>query len=273
MSLGSRLALELMRIRPVRAAAVLDRLAAADSAVVLTNASPRDAAGVLAQMSPHVAAEVLERLDADVGAALVGELGQDCAARLSRRLTESHRAEVFAKLPARPKRALETLLGFPENSAGALMDPNVLALAEDLTAGEALDRVREVPDQARYNVYVVDRSQVLVGVVNLRELLLAAPAQQIAGVMTRDPARLDSKADRSVVLSHPGWKRVHSIPVVDGQGGYLGAVRYRTLRELEEKLLGAVLSDANAGEALGEVFAAGASGLLDALTGTRKRTG
>jgi hypothetical protein len=85
--------------------------------------------------------------------------------------------------------------------------------------------------------------------------------------MVRNPARLNADADRSLVVSHPGWKRVHSLPVVDDRGGYLGMVRYRTLRQLEEELLGAAQTDANASESLGEVFAAGASGLLDAFTG------
>jgi magnesium transporter len=270
-SLESRLAHELIRIRPVRAAAALDRLSATDAAVVLNDVPPQRAARIFAHMSPHTAADVLERLDPEAAAGRIAELGQDVAARLTRRVTDACRAKIFAKLPARPKRTLETLLAFQENSAGALMDPEVLALVEVLTVREALERIREVPDQARYNVYVIDRSQVLVGVVNLRELLCAEPTRPLTEVMTTDPVRLESNVDRSVVISHPGWKRVHSIPVVDARGGYLGAVRYRTLRQLEAELLGAAHVDANAGEALGEVFAAGAAGLLDALSGGQGR--
>jgi Mg/Co/Ni transporter MgtE len=129
--------------------------------------------------------------------------------------------------------------------------------------------VREASGQARYNVYVVDRTQALVGVVNLHELLLAPDGVTLADVMVPDPVRLDARADRAAVVAHPGWRRVHSIPVVDEQGGYLGAVRYRTLRQLEDELLGAAETDADAARALGELFAAGASGLLDALTDSR----
>jgi magnesium transporter len=169
-------------------------------------------------------------------------------------------------LPAPVARSLQSLLRFPENTAGALMDPAGLALPEDLTVREALARIRELPEQTRYDVYVVDREQVLVGVLNLRELLLARPQALLLDVMVREPLRLHAQDDRSVVIGHPGWKRAHALPVVDEKGSYIGVVRYRILRQLEEELLGGRGQDANTSEALGALFAAGAGGLLDALT-------
>lgn len=274
MNLESRLAQTLIARHPARAAAVLDRLDAKDAAAVLSDAPSACAAAVVAGMSPHPAVDVAAQLDAATAAEILVALEQDVASRLARRLDQQRRDEIFAALPARARHTLETLLRFPENTAGALMDVEVLALAEDMTCAEALKRVREEPDLARYNLYVVDRDQRLVGVINLRELLLAPPGKRLAEVMVRDPVCLAADADRSVVVSHPGWKRVHSIPVVDDRGAYLGAIRYRTLRHLEEELLGAAATDANTSEALGEVFASGASGLLDALAGppARRRT-
>lgn len=267
MNLESQLANELVRRYPARAASVLDRMPQQGAAGVLADASAAAAAAVVARMSPHPALDVFEQLDVGAAAAILGELEQDVASRLARRLAEDRREAVFAALPARIRHRLRTLLNFSENTAGALMDPEVLALAGDLTCEQAMARVRAVPDQARYNLYVVNREQELIGVVNLRELLLAPANETLSDVMVRDPVRLQADADRSIVISHPGWKRVHSIPVVDDRGVYLGAVRYRALRRLEEELVGAAVKDANTSEALGEVFASGASGLLDALTG------
>lgn len=58
---------------------------------------------------------------------------------------------------------------------------------------------------------------------------------------------------------------MHSLPVVDEDHHYLGALRYRTLRELEEELLRGRGGDRDTAAALGELFATGAAGLLDAL--------
>jgi magnesium transporter len=267
MSLESRLEQELVRAHPDRAAAVLDRVPSGDSARVLAGVPAGQAAAVIARMAPHLGATALEQLRPERAAEVVALLDLNVASRLWRRFSDDRRAALMDILPSRVAAALRALLQFPEKTAGALMDPGVLALPGDLTAREALARVREVPEQVRYNLYVVDRDQVLVGVLNLRELLLARPQACLTDVMTRDPVRLVAQADQLVVVSHPVWKDVRAIPVVDDQGCYLGAVRYRTLRQIEEELFGARGEDGDASEALGQLFAAGAAGLLDALTG------
>lgn len=272
-SLQARLARELVRAHPDRAAAVLDRLRPEDGVHVLTSVPSSQAAAVITCLSPYTAAAVLEALTPDRAAAILEVLELDVASRLLRRLSDARRAAISERLPAPVARDVQALLRFPEDTAGALMDPAGLALPEDFTVREALGRVRELPEQTRYNVYVVDRNQVLVGVLNLRELLVARPQARLAEVMTREPAHLSARADRSVVLGHPGWKKVHAIPVVDEAGHYLGVIRYRTLRQLEAELLGGPGVDGSTSEALGELFAAGAAGILDALMGpvsTRK---
>ncbi len=267
MNLESRLAAELIRTHPVRAAAVLDRMAPEQAAIALARVSPAEAAPVLSGISPLLATEIVERLGAAVAAPILCAMPDDVAARYLRRVDGESRDAIFAHLPQREAHTLRILLQFAENTAGALMDPDVLAIAQDLTVAEAFDRIRDFPDQARYNLYIVDRDGVLVGAVNLRELLLSPRDAPLARIMVANPHRLESNADRARIASHPGWKHVHAIPVVDERGCYLGSVRYRTLRQLEEELLGAAQTDANTAEALGDIFASGASGMLEAFTG------
>ncbi len=272
MSLERRLADQLVRQHPERAAAALERLGVEEATGLLARVAPRGAAPVLQRMSAHVAATVLGSFEAERIAELLEALPLDAASRLARRLPPELQEQAFERVGTRLARALHSLHRFPDGSAGALMDPNVLALPEDLSAREAVDRIRQDPENARYNIYVVDREQRLVGVVNQREILLAPPRARLADFMVRNPQRLDGRADRSAVVAHPGWREVHSLPVVDEQGAYLGAIRYRTLRELEDQLLGGAGEDLNVRAALGQLFAAGAGGLLDALTTPADRT-
>jgi len=266
MTLESRLAEELMRTQPARAAAVLERLPVEQAAAVLAELPAAHTAPVLAALSVLVAAAVIERCKPTVAAAMIHAIPDDSASRILRRVAEAPRAAVFAELSARESRTFQTLLQFPENSAGALMDPDVLALPDDLTASQALTVVRELPDQARYNIYIVDRAHVLVGAVNLREMMLAASDTLLSQIMVPNPYRIEAHVDRDGIASHPGWKHVHALPVVDEFGCYIGSVRYRTLRQLEEELLVATQTDANATEALGDVFASGAAGIFEAIT-------
>jgi predicted transcriptional regulator len=145
------------------------------------------------------------------------------------------------------------------------MDPEVLALPHDLTARDALARVREAAGNARYNVYVVDREQTLVGVINLHELLMARPGDQLSSLMQTRIHRLPARADRHAIVSDPGWREVHSLPVVDDRGVYLGAIRYRTLRLLEEQLRGNRGEEGATARALGGLLRAGATAMLEAM--------
>jgi magnesium transporter len=218
-------------------------------------------------MDPHFGAAVAGRLGAEALAAAVGSLDLDVAARLLRRLEEPVRAEALAALPARRGRALGRLVDFPENTAGALLDPEVLAVAQDQSAGDALARIRQDPEHARYNLYVVDRDGHLVGALNLRELLLAPPAAPLADLMVRDPQVIRADTVREAIVRHPGWREVHALPVVDAAGVYLGAIRYRTLRSLEDALRPQEPGDARTAEALADLFATAAAGLLEAVAG------
>lgn len=275
MSLESRLAEALMRSHPERAAGVLERLGREEAIGALAAGDPALAAGVMARLAPPLAGAVLAALEPPRVAEVLGALDLDVAARLARRLPEERLAPALERVPPRRERALRSLLRFPEHSAGALMDPNVLALPGTLTASEALARVKEDPESARYNLYVVDDAQKLEGVLTLRELFLAPPGARLADLMRRSPICLDAHDDRSHIVGHPGWREAHALPVVDEQGAYLGAVRYGTLRELEEELLRGRREDGDVQDALGQLFAAGAGGLLDALTtpGSRRRGG
>lgn len=268
MSLEARLARELTRKHPERAAAVLERLAVDDAALVLRRGEAEAAADLLARLSPSRAESLLARLDLARVTELFEALDHHAASRLARSLEPTRRDALLGELPASRAHALRNALRFPPNSAGALMDPEVLALPQDLEAREALDRVREQPERARYNLYVLDSEQKLVGALNLRELFLAEPSARLRDMMVASPRALTADLDRTQIAAHPGWREVHSLPVVDEEGVYLGALRYRTLREIEDLLMGGSHVDSRAPDALGELFAAGAGGLLGAITGS-----
>lgn len=266
MPLVRRLADHYLAAHPDRAAAALEPLTAAEIAQALSRGSAAHAASLLRRLSPHIAAEGLRALAPERGAELLAALEVNAGARLLRRVGEPLRSAITAALESRRARTLRTLLDFPEDSAGAWMDPEVLALPQDLSAREALARVRGAASFARYNLYVVDREQRLVGVLNLRELLLARGRELLSNCMVQDPDRLVASADRTAILAHPGWRRVTSLPVVDAEGAYLGAIRYRTLRELEAQLV-PTRRDEDTSSALSQLLSTGARALVETLTG------
>jgi len=216
------------------AAAILERIDAGEAAAFLLEVSPRDTAAVLQRMTPTAGADCLAQLPAGQAAAVLAEVPLDGATLLLRRMDAPARAAVLASLPGLMAERLTLLLRYPEGTAGALMDPRALALPHEIPVGEALARVRHAARDVLYYLYVVDRAQTLVGVLNLRELMLAARKTSVASVMRPHVARLSARADRTTILAHPGWREFHALPVVDEAGLFLGVIRYETVRRLEE---------------------------------------
>jgi magnesium transporter len=273
MDLERELALEVLAAHPREAAQVAERLPGAAVAELLGSTQAKTCADLLAQMSPLAARRALMAINPDRGAKIVGELPAAVAAPLLRGLPVEARVPLLQALPGTQARAVESMLRFPEGTAGALMDPDVLALCEDLTAEDAVAAVRETPHAARYNLYVLDRAQRLVGVINQRELLLAVPKALLGSFMTRSVHRLPAEADRVAVVSHPAWREVHSLPVVDRDGRYLGAVRYRAFRALEEALRERRDDASVTARALGDLFRTGAEAVLEMLSSSEAGEG
>ncbi len=269
MEIERTLSSALVETHPEEAAAVLESLDPGEAAELLAGESPSRAAGALARVSPHAAAEIVQLLGPARAVGALQRLDPDLVASILRRLPEASREALLHALPDESARPVRRLLRFPAGSAGALMDPSVLALTQDLSAEEALGRVRRAPARVLYNLYVVDRSHVLVGVLNLRELLLARPDAPLSAVMRNDVQRVPADADRHAVAGHPGWREVHSLPVVDEAGRFLGALRYRTLRRLEAELRGpeAAAGAPPTASALGDLFWTGVAGLIETVAG------
>jgi magnesium transporter len=271
MDVEGRLASDLLDAHPIDAARALEKLPAREVAALVAKLEEKPCAGMLQCMLPSSAAAVLSELDRGKAAGILDHLPVEVAALCLRRTDPPARDELLSALPERRARGLRATLKYREGTAASLMDPEVLALPDDLTVREAVARVREASRHARYNLYVVDRDHMLVGVMNLRELLTAPRGARLAALMRTEVHKLSAQAQRRVVVTHPGWREVHSLPVVDERGLYLGAVRYRTLKLLEDEMHATVAEEGATARALGGLLRAGASAMLEAMAASTPR--
>ncbi len=238
---------------PGDAALLLERLPPPETSAYLDQLPARQAAAILQRLVPPYAAECLNSLTPHRFALAIEALPLDTTASLLRRLEPPAQERLLRQANPDTSTLLQRLLQFPDASAGALMDPRVPAFPEDITATEALSRVRRAPRHALYYLYVVDRAQQLTGVLNLRELMLASPKALLRAFMQRQVVTITPLADRRAIIEHFGWRNVHALPVVDERGVLLGVLRYETLRQLEGKSA----ADAPAADALSTVLTLG----------------
>ena len=235
-----------------------------EAALVLRDLAPATAAGLLHCLPSLSASLALEQLSTEEAAAILIAVRPDIAAPILRATPSERRAAVIACFPPRLRAAISSLLIYAEDTAGALMDPEVLTAFEQEPVCQVLERVQRNPEHALYYLYVVADDQRLVGVVNMRELMGARPDVLLASVCTRNVASIAASATWQTVVGHPAWGSVHALPVVDRAGQFVGVLRYEIVRALERRQAGDTLADSSlqTASALGEVFGLGLRGVF-----------
>jgi magnesium transporter len=258
-----QLARAFVEAHAARAAIVLERMPLARASSVLRTMPPRSAAPVLAAMTPPFAAGVLGQFDGADAAPLVQGMPMDDAAAVLRALPPERRAPVLAALPAEAREPLERALPYPDGTAGAVMDPSVLHLPDEILVADAQTRMRRAARELLYYLYVVDREHRLVGVLDIPELMAARPRDPVSAAMHRQVERLSAWTPVALVREHRGWYDYHAMPVVDEQDRLVGAIRYQALRRLERE---AAVEGPDPAQlttsALGELFRLATTGLV-----------
>ena len=212
----------------------------ADLAEVLGELSQGERRSTFNTLTVHnsrLAMEALSELDPEVGGTLLVERAPDELARLFTELPSDDAAALIDQLPdelsttilelmrSADSGEVRHLLEYEDQTAGRIMNPNVFALAEDLTAGEAIQELqgsREV--EMVFYLYVVDERRHLVGVVSLRRLLLVSPETPLKRIMTVEliSARVDT--DQEEVAQEVANYNLLAIPVVDAENKLVGII-------------------------------------------------
>ena len=210
----------------------------ADLAEVLGDLRPlerRSAFDTLLGHNSRLAMEALSELDREVGATLLVDRPAEVLARLFPELPSDDAAALIDQLPEdlaasvlelmRESGEVQHLLGYDDRTAGRIMNPEVFALSEDLTAGEAIQALQGSRDvEMVFYLYVVDERRHLVGVVSLRRLLLVSPETPLKRIMTTELIRARVDTDQEDVAREVADYNLLAIPVVDGENKLAGII-------------------------------------------------
>ena len=236
MDAESRLTLAYLESHPLDVARQMETWPAADAAAVMAGFLPRDTVPVLEHFSSAQAAEVLTLLPEAQTVEVMTLLPTASAIGILRQLEPSVRNSLFAKLDERVGQSLRLSMAYPDGTAGSLADPRVMILPPDIPVSAALERIKRDPVHATYYHYIVDRNGLLVGLVTTKELLAASPDRRTARVMNEQIVTVAAESTEDELRQNPHWQLYHTLPVVDRQGRFLGALRYRTLRRIDAHL-------------------------------------
>ncbi len=199
-----------------------DRRAAFDT---LLGQNSRLAIEALCELEPEVGAPLLVDHPAEQLARLFQEVPSDDAAAVIGYLPDDLSASVLELMRQKDADEVQHLLEYADQTAGRIMNPNVFALSEDVTAGEAIEALQTSRDvEMVFYLYVVDERRHLVGVLSLRRLLLVSPETPLKRIMTTDLMSARVETDQEEVAQVVASYNLLAIPVVDGENKLVGII-------------------------------------------------
>ena len=191
----------------------------------LLERNSRLAMEAISELEPEVRVPLLVEYPADELARFFQEVPSDDAAAVIADLPDALSASVLEVMRRKESDEVQHLLEYADQTAGRIMNPDVFALSEDLTAGEAIAALQQSRDvEMVFYLYVVDERRHLVGVISLRRLLLVSPETPLKRIMTADLTTARVNTDQEEVAQLVASYNLLAIPVVDDENKLVGVI-------------------------------------------------
>lgn len=179
------------------------------------------------EMDTELQRSTLSSMPAHQVASIISELESDDALELIMSLDEEFQQKIIRKLSAKLRVVLEEGLSFPEDSAGRLMQREVVAVPELWTAGKTIDYLRaasnDLPDEF-FDIFVIDPAYHIVGKIPLGQLVRAKRTAKISDLFLSEITQIPATMDQEDVAHLFRRDNIVSAPVVDDEGRLIGAI-------------------------------------------------
>lgn len=215
-----------VEIHPEDAARAFETLAPAEQVKLFKALPTRLATSLLERTSPLGAAPLLAELDAGRAGELLTAMSPRVASSVLHQLDDARREEILIALPGSTAKVLRELAKYSHETAGAIMEPSVASLSADLSVQQAIAAIRKTRRDTLHYLYVTRRDGTLVGVISMRDLLLAAPRDPIDALIRRDIVSVPDTMDSQEVVQLMRERGFIALPVVDFDGRLVGVVKH-----------------------------------------------
>lgn len=216
----------------------LSRLHPADLAEILEDLDMHKQQAVLGALDPEVAADALEQLDTETQVDLIEGMGEERATRVVEEMAADEAADLLSELEeekaetilegmeAERSEEVRELLAHEEDTAGALMTTDFIALKTEYTVDQTIAVLRQEARDAEsiYYLYVLDDAEHLVGVVTLRSLIIASPERRLGELMSTRVVSVTTREKKGAAAELFAKYRFRALPVVDGEGVMKGII-------------------------------------------------
>ena len=187
-----------------------------------------DRAYVFSYLAPEVQVRFANVLARNTLAEIVGEMSSDKRADLFKKLNRGQQNALLPALAQAEREDIRQLSSYLEGTAGAVMSSEYATLKPELSVREAINMLRlEAPDtETIYFAYVLDEARKLLGVVSLKQLILAQEEQRVSELMATNLVSAYVDADQDEAAKTIARYDLLALPVIDRQGLMVGIVTY-----------------------------------------------
>lgn len=243
----------------------LNAMNEADIAEILEEVDDQNLIKIFRLLSKDIAASVFAELDIDKeqliinsltlkeAAIIVDNMYADDAADLMEELPANVVKRILMQTTAETRKDINTLLMYPEDSAGSIMTVEIADLKENDTVKSAISKIKKfsIESETIDYCYVLDNKRTLLGIVSLKQLLFASSNTLIKNIMDRDICYVNTLDDQEVVAYAFQKYDLTVMPVVDKEGRLVGIVTIDDIVDILEeeatedieKMAGIVSSD------------------------------
>src|SRR5438045_2784968 len=213
-------------LTPTDGAEVLRALPRELSADVTEYLDPNTAASVLSEMDPGQAAAVISRMEPPEASMVLSAMEPDDRVDILEHISGPLHDQLLGEMTAAEAAETRDLEQYPRDSAGGIMTPDVTALNEELTVGQAIEELRRLNEQLEqmFYVYVVDKRGHLVGVLSMRDLIMSRPDRKLSQIMRPNVVAVPATMDQEEVARVFRDRNYLAMPVVDDKNRLLGII-------------------------------------------------
>lgn len=228
---------------------LLSTMEPADIADILTEKPSAERVFLFRLLPKDIAIEVFEFLEGSGREELISCFTDHEVAAVIEEMSDDDRTALFDELPAKTvkrllyhlspeeRRIANTLLNYPDDSAGHIMTPEFIDLDEPLTATEAIERIRNTAPKKEtiYTTFVVDRERKLKGMVHLEDLILASPETTVRELMDELPVYVYTETDQEEAAQTMSKYDLQTIPVVDRERRLVGIITFDDILDVVQE--------------------------------------
>jgi magnesium transporter len=223
----SALSKVLVKIHPAELAWIFRHLTAKERREIFEILKDPEFIGeFLSELDDSIRLDLISMLSPKRITEVVTTMSTDDQADVLDALPDELREQVLALMKKEDAAEVEELLQYDPDTAGGIMSPDFLAMSEDITAGEAIQQVQKLSEEAEmaFYLYAVDGEGKLKGVLSLRQLLMNTASKQLANIMETDVIVVSPETDQEEVAHIVSRYNIMAVPVVDLNGVMLGIV-------------------------------------------------